>query len=117
MTFSPALRPEITSTLMPSDNPVLISRFANGDFSRIPALVNELVTERVDVLVSRGPTVDYLVSVRSKVPIVFIYSGDPVAAGFADSLPRPGRRRGEHRSRSATLKRGPEPASRSTRCA
>lgn len=70
---------------------VLIPRFANGDFTRLPALIDELLAERLDVLVSRGPTVDYLKGLRSRVPVVFAYSGDPVAAGFADSLARPGR--------------------------
>ena len=49
------------------------------------------MAERIDVLVSRGPSVDYTVPVRSRVPVVFAYSGDPVAAGFADSLAKPGR--------------------------
>jgi putative ABC transport system substrate-binding protein len=70
---------------------VLIPRFANGDFTRLPALVDELAAERLDVLVSRGPSVDYTKPVRSLVPVVFAYSGDPVAAGFADSLGKPGR--------------------------
>ena len=72
---------------------VAISRFASGDFPRIPALADELLAERLDVLVSRGPTVDYLKGAAAKVPVpvVFAYSGDPVAAGFADSLGRPGR--------------------------
>jgi putative ABC transport system substrate-binding protein len=70
---------------------VIIPRFANGDFTRLPALVDELAGERVDVLVSRGPSVDYTKSIRSRVPVVFAYSGDPVAAGFADSLAKPGR--------------------------
>ena len=70
---------------------VLIPRYADGDFTRLPKLVDELMAERIDVLVSRGPSVDYTVPVRSRVPVVFAYSGDPVAAGFADSLARPGR--------------------------
>jgi putative ABC transport system substrate-binding protein len=70
---------------------VLIPRFANGDFTRLPALVDELLAERLDVLAARGPSVDYLKSARARVPVVFAYSGDPVAAGFADSLGRPGR--------------------------
>jgi putative ABC transport system substrate-binding protein len=68
----------------------LIPRFANGDFTRLPALVDELMAERLDVLASRGPSVDYLKSARARVPVVFAYSGDPVAA-FADSLAKPGR--------------------------
>jgi putative ABC transport system substrate-binding protein len=70
---------------------VLVSRFAEGDFSRLPRLVEELAAEHLAVLVSRGPSVDYTKAVRSRVPVVFAYSGDPVAAGFADSLSRPGR--------------------------
>lgn len=70
---------------------VLIARYANNDFTRLPALVDELVAERIDVLVSRGPSVDFTKAVRDRVPVVFVYSGDPVAAGFADSLGKPGR--------------------------
>jgi len=70
---------------------VLIARFADGDFTRLPRLVDELAAERLDVLVSRGPSVDYTKAFAARVPVVFAYSGDPVAAGFADSLARPGR--------------------------
>lgn len=70
---------------------VIAARYANNDFKRLPALVDELVSERLDVLVSRGPSVDFTKAVRDRVPVVFAYSGDPVAAGFADSLGRPGR--------------------------
>lgn len=70
---------------------VLVPRFANGDFTRLPTLLDELMAERIDLLVSRGPSVDFTKAVRSRVPVVFAYSGDPVAAGFADSLARPGR--------------------------
>jgi putative ABC transport system substrate-binding protein len=68
-----------------------VARYADGDYTRLPRLVDELLAQRIDVLVSRGPSVDYTVAVRARVPIVFAYSGDPVAAGFADSLARPGR--------------------------
>jgi len=70
---------------------VIVARHANNDFTRLPALVDELVAERIDVLVSRGPSVDFTVRVRDRVPIVFVYSGDPVVAGFAESLGKPGR--------------------------
>lgn len=70
---------------------VLVARYANNDFTRLPALVDELVAERIDVLASRGPSVDFTKPVRDRVPVVFVYSGDPVAAGFADSLGKPGR--------------------------
>ena len=70
---------------------VIVPRFADGDFTKLPRLVDELGAERLDVLVSRGPSVDYTKPIRARVPVVFAYSGDPVAAGFADSLARPGR--------------------------
>ena len=70
---------------------VIVPRFAHGDFTRLPQLVEELAGERVDVVVARGPSSDYTKAIRARVPVVFIYSGDPVAAGFADSLGRPGR--------------------------
>ena len=70
---------------------VITSRHANNDFRRLPALVDELVADRIDVLVSRGPSVDFTKPVRDRVPVVFVYSGDPVVAGFADSLGKPGR--------------------------
>ena len=45
---------------------VVSPRFANGDFTKIPALVDELLAERLDVLASRGPTVGYLKGAAAK---------------------------------------------------
>ena len=45
---------------------VLIPRFANGDFTRLPGLVDELLAERLDVLASRGPSVDFLKTARAR---------------------------------------------------
>jgi putative ABC transport system substrate-binding protein len=70
---------------------LMTARYANNDFTRLPALIDELMAERIDVLVSRGPSVDFTKAVRDRVPVVFVFSGDPVAAGFADSLGKPGR--------------------------
>jgi putative ABC transport system substrate-binding protein len=69
---------------------VMTARYANNDFTRLPALVDELMAERIDILVSRGPSVDFTKRVRDRVPVVFVVSGDPIAAGFADSLGKPG---------------------------
>ena len=70
---------------------VIVAKFADGDFTRLPRLVEEFGSERLDVLVSRGPSTDFTKPLRSRVPVVFMYSGDPVDAGFADSLAKPGR--------------------------
>jgi putative ABC transport system substrate-binding protein len=70
---------------------VIVERYANGDYKRIPALIAELEAEKIDVLVSRGPSVDFTIAIRDRVPVVFAYSGDPIASGFGDSLRKPGR--------------------------
>ena len=67
---------------------VIVAR--SGDFTRMPRLVEELVAERIDVLVSRGQVTEFAKAARSLVPVVFAFSGDPVEAGFADSLRKPG---------------------------
>jgi putative ABC transport system substrate-binding protein len=69
---------------------VIIGGFADGDFTRLPRLAEELASQSLDVLVARG-TVPFAKDVRDRVPVVFAYSGDPVEAGFADSLRLPGR--------------------------
>src|SRR5688572_25455162 len=69
---------------------VIVPKFANGDFTRLPGLVEELATEGIDVLVTRGPSTEYAKPIRAKVPVVFAYSGDPVESGFAKSLASPG---------------------------
>jgi putative ABC transport system substrate-binding protein len=70
---------------------VIVSRFADADFKRLPALVEELAAERIDVLVTRGPSSDFAKAARDRVPVVFAFSGDPVLSGFGDSLRKPGR--------------------------
>jgi putative tryptophan/tyrosine transport system substrate-binding protein len=71
-------------------NLVLEERYANGDSGKIPALVSELLANKVDVLVTVG-TFASLAARRatSRVPIVCA-SGDPVKTGLVASLNRPG---------------------------
>jgi len=65
-------------------------RYAHGDFEKVPGLIAELLALKVDVLVTVG-TQSSLAARRatSTVPIVCV-SGDPVSAGLAASLNRPG---------------------------
>lgn len=69
---------------------VIVARFADNDFTRLPRLVEELAAERVDVVVARGPSAAYTKTIRLRIPVVFAFSGDPIEAGFADSLRAPG---------------------------
>jgi putative ABC transport system substrate-binding protein len=65
-------------------------RFGDHDESRFPALARELVAERPDVIGTMGTSrTRALQQATRSIPIVTSV-GDPVGAGFAKSLARPG---------------------------
>ena len=73
-----------------SRNVVIHYRWAEGRYDRLPELAGELVKLGVDVLVTHStPGALAAKQATSTIPIV-AYSGDPVAAGLAASLVRPG---------------------------
>jgi putative ABC transport system substrate-binding protein len=66
-------------------------RFADNNLDRLPALADELVRLKVDVLLTAGtPGALALKKATRTIPIVFLDVTDPVAAGLVDSLARPG---------------------------
>ena len=73
-------------------NNILIEyRYIEGKRDRIPSLVAELVQLKVDVLVSpNSPVILAAKQATKTIPIVMVTNEDPVAAGFIDSLARPG---------------------------
>lgn len=72
-------------------NIVIEWRFTQGKKERLPALVDELVRLRVDVLVTASMRLARAAKNATRtIPIVFLSSPDPVAAGLVDSLARPG---------------------------
>lgn len=70
---------------------ILIEYRSADDRSRLAELATELVQQKVDVIVATGPATPAAKMATGTVPIVFAYSGDPIEAGFAASLARPGR--------------------------
>ncbi len=72
-------------------NVLIERRWADGRSERIPALAAELVDLKVDVIYAPTPP-DALAAWQAtrSIPIVFAYMGDPVGAGVAKSLARPG---------------------------
>jgi ABC-type uncharacterized transport system substrate-binding protein len=56
---------------------------------RVPALAAELVRLPIDVILAQGAAVALIPNLGLPVPVVYVFSGDPVSAGFADSLAHP----------------------------
>ncbi len=72
-------------------NLIIESRFVDGKYERFPALAAELVQFKADVIVTGGPTATSAAQkATTTIPIIAFNLGDPVAAGFAKSLARPG---------------------------
>jgi putative ABC transport system substrate-binding protein len=66
-------------------------RWADGRHERLPGLVAELVRLQVDVIVAAAtPANQAAKSGAGKIPVVMVAVADPVAAGLAASLARPG---------------------------
>jgi putative tryptophan/tyrosine transport system substrate-binding protein len=73
-------------------NVVIDHSWAQGHYDRLPALAAELVSRKVDVIVSTGgsPTVLALKGATSTIPIVFRHGADLVKLGLVASFARPG---------------------------
>lgn len=67
-------------------------RWAEGQYSRLPALAADLANRKVNLIVAAGGAEVALAakSATTTIPIVFEMGGDPVALGVVDSMSRPG---------------------------
>jgi putative ABC transport system substrate-binding protein len=66
-------------------------RYADDKLDRLPALADELVRLKVDVLLTPAtPAAVAAKNATRTIPIVFVGGFDPVALGLVDSLARPG---------------------------
>jgi putative ABC transport system substrate-binding protein len=68
----------------------VLARSANGDPKRLSAVVEETVSLKPDVIISQGAAIFGLRKVTD-IPVVYGFSGDPVAAELTDSMARPSR--------------------------
>ena len=69
---------------------VIEARYAGRDYSKFPALADELLRAQVDLIVAGGPAFRTWRLAAVPVPVVFLFSGDPVDAGIVASFARPG---------------------------
>jgi putative tryptophan/tyrosine transport system substrate-binding protein len=66
-------------------------RWAEGDYTRFPALINELIAAKVEIIVTAGtPATLAVKKATTSIPIVMIAVGDPVGTGIVSSLRLPG---------------------------
>jgi len=72
-------------------NVIFERRYADGHMERLPNIAAELVRLRVDVIVT-GSTIHVAAArqATTTIPIVMVFTADPVQAGFVTSLARPG---------------------------
>ena len=66
-------------------------RWADGDYARLPALAQELVGLKLDLILVNGrAAIRAAQQATTTIPIITPSVGDPVGSGFAKSLARPG---------------------------
>src|SRR5436190_16322596 len=72
-----------------NDNLEIDYRYGDDNLLRVAPLAAELTRVPVDLLVVQGAAVPLVYELKLSTPAVFVFSGDPVIAGFADSLAHP----------------------------
>jgi putative ABC transport system substrate-binding protein len=72
-------------------NVIFDRRYADGHMDRLPEIAAELVRLKVDVIVT-GSSIHVAAARKATttIPIVMVFTADPVQAGFITSLARPG---------------------------
>lgn len=66
-------------------------RYVDGQFDRLPAMAQDLVRNRVDLILSVGTLASQAAkAATTTIPIVMLGNGDPVALGLVASFARPG---------------------------
>jgi putative ABC transport system substrate-binding protein len=67
------------------------TRYAEYSGERAARLAAEIAARKPTVIVTSGGGIEAAIRLNPPQPVVFIHSGNPVDAGYVDSLARPGR--------------------------
>jgi putative ABC transport system substrate-binding protein len=73
-------------------NVLIEARWAEGNYARLPAMVEELIGRHVALIVTTGglDPARAAQTATATIPIVFVIGGDPVKFGLVESLNHPG---------------------------
>ena len=72
------------------ENVAIVTRYAEGDASKLPAIFNELIALHVDVLLVADRAALAAKTATKTIPIISPTMGSPVELGLVESLGRPG---------------------------
>jgi putative ABC transport system substrate-binding protein len=75
-----------------SQNVLIEARWAEGNYARLPAMVEELIGRHVALICTTGglDPARTAQTATATIPIVFVIGGDPVKFGLVESLNHPG---------------------------
>lgn len=68
---------------------VMVPRFGDDRPDRVEALARDLLTEKPDIVIALGAAAPDTIRIVQGIPVIYGFSGDPVAAGWAKSLAAP----------------------------
>ncbi len=77
---------------VPGRNLVIDARYGDSSREALDRLALEAMALKPAVIVTQGPAVHSARKIPGTIPVVFGFSGDPIEAGMAQSLARPGGR-------------------------